>query len=478
MLQRSLIVDRSDTPHVGVPPLAAPILESPVSPDSLLHRQLPAALAPGGTWETLGARAQDLHRQGRYDLAVSAASEALALAEQADWHDRSFIARSLNDLAALHTTCGRYELAEPLYVRALALREESLGAQHPEVAQSFNNLAHLRATLGQYTAAEWLYERALSIQEKILDPEHPDLASTLNNLAVLLKTQGKLAPAGALYRRALAIREKVCGPESPEVALSLHTLAALLAAEGNPAAAEPLCRRSLSIREKAFGPDHSDVAMSLNVLAMLCASQGRPAEAETHHARALAIRERVMVRITPMWRKACTTSPRCSWPKAGMQRPSICSTAHCPSAKTRLGRDHPLVAATLEALAKLRRQTGRQDEAGRSGKAGVQHRAMQPLRPQVPHRAASQRGTSAPSNQLRARRGPEGPSAGPTSPHSACTATAMATTRAERGSDLSRFHTRRVQKLDSARVAISPIQRGMCSKTAIESFHAVWHSGC
>jgi hypothetical protein len=46
-----------------------------------------------GTGDQQRARAQDLHRQGRYDLAVAAASEALALAEQADWHHSSFIAR-------------------------------------------------------------------------------------------------------------------------------------------------------------------------------------------------------------------------------------------------------------------------------------------------------------------------------------------------------------------------------------------------
>ena len=226
------------------------------------------------------AQVRALHRQSRYDVAVALAQKALAVAEHAAWHDRSFVARSLNDLAALHATCGRYELAEPLYERALVLRERHCGEMHPEVAQSLNNLALLRAMQGRYSAAEALYLRALEIQERTLGLDHGELANTLNNLAVLLKTRGELPRAKALYRRALAIREQACGGDSPEVAMSLHTLAALLAAEGDHVEAEALCRRSLSIREAAFGPDHPDVAMSLNVLAMVCAGQARAAEAK------------------------------------------------------------------------------------------------------------------------------------------------------------------------------------------------------
>lgn len=217
---------------------------------------------------------------------------ALAIREQALGPTHLDVASTLDDLGEVYQTQGAYSKAEPLLTRALDLRERLSGPTSAAVATSLSNLAALYHTMGDYGKAEPLYLRSLEIREKLLGPMHRDLAVTLNDLGVFYKQQGSYEKAERLYLRALAMREKLLGPTHPDVALSLDNLASLYRAQAAYRKAEPLRLRALHIREQRLGPQHPDVAQSLNNLAMLYADQAVYRKAEPLLARALDINEK------------------------------------------------------------------------------------------------------------------------------------------------------------------------------------------
>jgi len=124
----------------------------------------------------------------------------------------------------------QYVEAEPLHERALAIYEKALGAGHPYIARSLNNLAALYDSQGRHEEAEPLLKRALAIREKAFGAKHPDTATSLNNLAALYDSQGRYEEAEPLYKRALAICEKALGAEHPGTATVLDNYANLLRA--------------------------------------------------------------------------------------------------------------------------------------------------------------------------------------------------------------------------------------------------------
>jgi tetratricopeptide (TPR) repeat protein len=86
--------------------------------------------------------------------------------------------------------------------------EKILGPEHSYVAASLNNLAALYQAQGHYAEAEPLYRRSLAIMEKALGPEHPHVAQSLKNYAGLLRDTGRGELATMMELRAKAIRAK------------------------------------------------------------------------------------------------------------------------------------------------------------------------------------------------------------------------------------------------------------------------------
>jgi CHAT domain-containing protein/Tfp pilus assembly protein PilF len=219
---------------------------------------------------------------------------AIETFEKAGGQAHPYVALAASGLASLYDVQEEHIKAEPLYQRALAVKERAYGLDHPAVARSLIDLADLYETKGDYAKAEPLYRRALAIDEKALGAEHPAVAVSLHNLALLYETQGEYAKAEPLYQRALAIAEKAYGSNHPEVGTDINSLASLYETQGEYAKAEPLYRRALAIQEKAYGLDHPDVAITLNNLAFLYEKKGEYAKAEPLYRRALAIRQKTL----------------------------------------------------------------------------------------------------------------------------------------------------------------------------------------
>ena len=244
--------------------------------------------------ERLNEEVEKLTKQGKYNVALPLAEQALLLRKKALEPEHPDVAESLNNLAGLHWSTAKYEQALPLHERALTIREKALGPKHPDVAESLNNLALLHQAKGDNKRALPLCERALAIREKVLGSEHPDIANSLNNLAGLHYSEGGYERALPLYERALALAEKLLGPEHPNVAQLLNNLAAVHKAKLDYDQALPLCERALAIREKALGPKHPNVAQSLTNLAALHDDKGDYDQALPLYERALTLRERAL----------------------------------------------------------------------------------------------------------------------------------------------------------------------------------------
>ena len=192
--------------------------------------------------------------------------------------NRTDVATSLMNLAAVSKSKGELGQAEPLYREALESFRAVLGPEHYRVAVCLNNLALLLTETGRYDEAEPLFREALGIRRQVFGHDHPAVATGLKNLALVLTRKGQYAEAEPLYREALDLGRALGGNEL-RLANTLTSLADLLATLGRYDEAEPLCREALAIRRRK-SPDHPRVASALLVLGRIHLGRDDPAAAE------------------------------------------------------------------------------------------------------------------------------------------------------------------------------------------------------
>ncbi len=104
-----------------------------------------AASAQTPAPDALLAQAEELSRQGKYDLAIDTAQKALASAEQAFGVSDPRIVKALKALAQLYQLRGQDAKALAQYQRALAILERSGSADSNEIAELKANLAIIAA---------------------------------------------------------------------------------------------------------------------------------------------------------------------------------------------------------------------------------------------------------------------------------------------------------------------------------------------
>ena len=308
--------------------------------------------SPGTSGRVFDDMGNYLREQGRYAEAQPLLTRALGIRERALNPDHPDVAKSLNNLAILHSDQGRYAEAQPLYERALTIREKTLGPDHPDVAASLDGLASLCYHRGRSAEGQPLTERALAIRERALSPDHPDVAASLSHLGILHFDQGRYDEARPLHERALAIREKA-GPHHPEVAPSLINLAQVYRNQGRYAEAQPLVERALAIWERALGPDHTYVATSLNNLAELHHAQGDFAEAQLLLGRAMASWEKALGQDHPYVVLSLNKLAELHHAQGDFAEAQLLLGRALAICEKALGPDHPYVALSLSGLANV-----------------------------------------------------------------------------------------------------------------------------
>jgi tetratricopeptide (TPR) repeat protein len=246
--------------------------------------------SPRTAW-LLTNEAATLHRDGRYDAALEALEQALALAEARLGNEHPRVGSIL--IATGHAWMRKRETDRGLaaYSRALAIKERTLGPRHPEVAGALGSVANVHVARGELEQAMELYTRVLGIQREVLGPAHVEVSSTLSNIANVHRLRGQLELARPAMVEAIAIQEGVNGPEHPDVARLLQNLGVLDHLAGANELARDRLERALAVRERTLGKSHPEVAGSLANLAAVYAALDRNDAALAALQRALAIRE-------------------------------------------------------------------------------------------------------------------------------------------------------------------------------------------
>ena len=236
-----------------------------------------------------------------HDLLLSTGdfSRAQAVAEEAfkirqELYSPEHWGGSLTRIGVSRANRGDFAGAIPFLERAVATREKLLGPENPSVALSLRFLANVVEMLGDYEAAKPLYERTLKIFEKSQGAEGL-VAYTMLDLGGMLEKMGDYAEAKVLAERAVRFYEDKGGEaDDPDLAYALSVQGEMLRKTGDGAAAKPLFQRALAIVEKYSGPaDHFEVADSLSSLGTLLQETGDLAGARPLLERAAAIKEKI-----------------------------------------------------------------------------------------------------------------------------------------------------------------------------------------
>lgn len=235
-----------------------------------------------------------LRDMGNLQMARDVLTTAVALQRTLSSDDDLLLADLLNILGTLVWEMGANNEAWPYYEEALQIRQRVLGEIHTLTARSLQNLAILHSRTGSFDKAKMYFEQTLSIYEQIDPLDEKSIALTTNNFGLLLERMNRLADAETQCRQALAIREKNYPPNHPNIAISLNSLGYLAVRRGDYETALSFHERTLQMRQAALGQVHVKTAGSLMNLGIVQGKLGDYATAKAYLEEALAIRQQFL----------------------------------------------------------------------------------------------------------------------------------------------------------------------------------------
>ncbi len=216
--------------------------------------------------------------------AVQAKAEIAALGGDPDAE-----AGRLTNLGSLLFTESRFDEALAAYAEALALREQL--EQPMRVTDIRFNIANVELTLAQYDDAQRDFEACLEDFLRTLGPDHPETADVRHSLGVLHSYAGRPEQAIPELEEALRARELAYGPESREVAITAGGLGDALAQLGEHDRAIASVLRAVAIDERSYGRLHPTVAARYGQLADVMRIAGWREQARDAAEHSLAILE-------------------------------------------------------------------------------------------------------------------------------------------------------------------------------------------
>jgi CHAT domain-containing protein/Tfp pilus assembly protein PilF len=233
-------------------------------------------------------RATKLLGERKFDEALAAADEALALAVKSPGPESLEAAAALNMLGFVEFSRGGLDAAERHFGRALAIRR-ARQAEPDALFASLNNLASVIQQRGRLGEVEPLLAEALKTLE-LAKASAEQLAIAHNNLGGLYTVRGDYARARQAFERAAELWRSVKS-DHPRLGFAYNNLGLVSQAVEDFPAAERFYTQALAIREP--GGETLDLARTLNNLGSAYQEQGRLADAEPLYARALAIHEKL-----------------------------------------------------------------------------------------------------------------------------------------------------------------------------------------
>lgn len=248
---------------------------------------------------TLRAIAEIETKLGKYQTAIDATQDAIALCEEVcrDGGYRQVKADVLNTMGLIFAKLGDPDRALLRYQEALGIVRD-VGNVQGEAA-TLNNLGNVEADLGDYTKALEYYNLALPVAQKLSVREafpqenRRREAATLNNIGFTYAKQQNDAQALEYYERSLPLWREL-GDRSGE-ASTLTNIGVSRARLGDPAKAFEAYNQALPLRQAAR--DRRGEATTLYHLAQLERDRGNKAEALTRIKAAIAIVESLRANV-------------------------------------------------------------------------------------------------------------------------------------------------------------------------------------
>ncbi len=225
----------------------------------------------------------------KYDEALVAANQALALREKALGPESVGVANSFHMLGNIHNAKGNYSESISNFLLAGKVHEKISGPVSEGLFITYVNLGGVYYAVGNLEDAELFLAKALNIKEKLSGPEHPFLAYPLNNLSLVYQKKGDFIKAKAYLERALVIKEKAFGVDHNQTGTQLMNLGSLSEAMGDFVLAESFGRRALAVFEKTGGPEDPLVIDPLINLGNVYYETGDLSRAETMYRRAFEV---------------------------------------------------------------------------------------------------------------------------------------------------------------------------------------------
>lgn len=294
--------------------------------------QEPAAPAPtaAGRFEA-GIAAQ---QKGDHTAARAALEEAKTLSEAGPAESRIRY-EVLKALSTVQSSMGDYEQAEQSLERAMNWRERYERAALVDLAGDRLEMAAVLEWRKEYARAAAVLS---SIEQEYLRESHnvvdPRLGDVLSRQAQVFSAMGEKSAAAYISERAVRVRSAQLGEWHPWLTTELERLGMYSLQAREYAKAEEAYRRALLIRERTQGRDHIDLVSALDGLAYALFGQKKHAEAEQVYSRLLN-----------------------SWVQA-------------------TGVEHPMAILTLDKMASLYRDWGREPDAVAAESKAIALRAL------------------------------------------------------------------------------------------------------
>ncbi|PNP46426.1 hypothetical protein THARTR1_10748 [Trichoderma harzianum] len=227
--------------------------------------------------KTLTLIALILMDQGLYDKAEELLQQALdACKRRSPNLNNRRTEIGLNDkLALVYKAKGRWKDAMDIQLTEVFYRTGLLGLDYPRTLTSESNLASMYRAQGQYMDAERTQKEVVDSYRNMFGPDHHLTLTSLNNLGSLYRLQGKLGEAETFQAQALVSLRMKLGGEHPDTLTCMNSLASTYRLQGRLYEAESLQQEALEMRTRNLGSDHPHTLASMNNLALIYLAQGK-----------------------------------------------------------------------------------------------------------------------------------------------------------------------------------------------------------
>ncbi|MEO7330980.1 MAG: tetratricopeptide repeat protein, partial [Minicystis sp.] len=216
------------------------------------------------------AEVDTLLLEQRYDEALGAGAEALAVREKLVGPNTWEVADVLHRLARVHVRRGAFAKAEAALLRAVAIAEQLMPTLSPtSFFPLFAELAELHERMGLYPRAEADYQREIAVRQR--ENQGPVfLWVPRRGLARVYVAEGRYAEAEQIFQEAITFYEEYDSASYRVIfAECLVGLASILRVRGDYARAEQLLQQAVTLATRNDIGERSKLAAALEELGRL-----------------------------------------------------------------------------------------------------------------------------------------------------------------------------------------------------------------